>query len=273
LTKEAVDRVLKPKVEGAIVLSDLLVNVNMDFFVLFSSMSSVTSPRGLSDYSAANWFLDAFAGYSNSRTKTHTLTINWPGWKEAGMLADLEVLPNSEKLKEAELKKAILTQDGLNAFARALNSDIQQVIVSPEDLINCLYESGQAQGNVSDSGGGVNAGNAGSVDIGGSVEVDRPTNEIETVVSRIWTDVFGHDHIGIHQQFSQLGGHSLLAMQIVAKARSAYQIDLSLRDFFAAPSIAEFSARIEEKVILEIENLSEAEAQRLVRTSKDAGAS
>jgi acyl carrier protein len=105
------------------------------------------------------------------------------------------------------------------------------------------------------------------------VEVDRPTNEIETVVSRIWTDVFGHDHIGIHQQFSQLGGHSLLAMQIVAKARSAYQIDLSLRDFFAAPSIAEFSARIEEKVILEIENLSETEAQRLVRTSKDGGAS
>jgi acyl transferase domain-containing protein/NAD(P)-dependent dehydrogenase (short-subunit alcohol dehydrogenase family)/acyl carrier protein len=268
LTKETAERVLNPKVEGAIVLSELLKNVNMDFLVLFSSMSSVTAPRGLSDYSAANCFLDAFANYSNSRTKTHTLTINWPGWKEVGMLAELEVLPNSGKLKEAELRKAISTKDGLSAFARSLNSDLQQIIVSPEELADVLHQSEQARDHAKDFRGERNTGNSVPPGIGQSLGVALPTNKIETAVSRIWTDVFGHEHIGIHQQFSELGGHSLIAMQIVAKVRSFYQIDLSLRDFFAAPTIARLSFEVEGRILREIENLSDDEAGRLVQTIK-----
>jgi acyl carrier protein len=96
--------------------------------------------------------------------------------------------------------------------------------------------------------------------------VDHPTNDIETEVARIWIAVFGHKQIGIHQNFSELGGHSLIAMQIVARVRSFYQIDLSLRDFFAAPTIARLSAEVEGRILREIENLSDDEAGRLVQT-------
>ena len=99
-------------------------------------------------------------------------------------------------------------------------------------------------------------------------EGDRPTNEIEAAVAKIWRDVFGHEQIGIHEQFSALGGHSLIAMQIVAKIRSFYQIDLSLNAFFAAPTIARLSSEVEGGILREIEDLSDDEAGRLVQTIK-----
>ncbi len=133
-TKEIAASVLSPKVAGTKVLFDLIRDKPVDFLVLFSSISSITTPYAHSDYSAANWFLDAFASYANSQTKFHTLTINWPVWKEVGIVAKLESLLGAEALKEQALEKAILTKDGLDAFTRALNSDHQQIIVSPEDL-------------------------------------------------------------------------------------------------------------------------------------------
>ena len=100
------------------------------------------------------------------------------------------------------------------------------------------------------------------------MELELPTNEIEATVAGIWSNVFGHENIGIHQQFYALGGHSLIAMQIVAKVRSFYQMDLSLREFFAAPTIAQLSSEIEAKIMREIESLSDDEAGQLVQTIK-----
>jgi acyl carrier protein len=226
-------------------------------------MATVTTPRGLIDYTAANCFLDAFSGYFNFRAKTHTLTINWPGWKEVGMLADLEVLPNSGNVKEEELERAILTADGLNAFARLLNSDLRQVVVSPEGQPDLLRPV-----QASDGTGGIrveqNHGASSQPGNGPSEEIDLPTNEVETTVAGIWAEVLGHGKIGVHQQFSTLGGHSLIAMQIVAKVRATYQIALSLREFFAAPTISQLSAEISAKILREIASLRDDEAARLV---------
>ena len=265
--KEQAQSVLRPKVEGTMVLSELLQNVNADFLVLFSSMASLTTPRGLADYSAANCFLDAFAGYANSRTRTHTLIINWPGWKEVGMLADLEVLPYAGRQKEVELEKAILTSDGLDAFARALGSDLKQVIVSAEDPADAVRQAGRAGDRARGIGGGRDSTAAVPLDGGRGMAVDPPRDEVETAVARIWTDVLGLERIGVHQQFSALGGHSLIAMQIVARIRAGYQVDFSLREFLEGPTIAQLSSRIGAKILREIESLSDEEARRRAQTT------
>ena len=97
-------------------------------------------------------------------------------------------------------------------------------------------------------------------------DADYPANEIEATVAQFWTDVFGHQDIGIHEQFADLGGHSLLAMKIVSKVRTFYEIDLSVREFFAAPTIAQLSFEVEMKIRREIETLSDDEAGRFVQT-------
>ena len=263
-TKETAASVLSPKVTGTLVLFDLLSELDLDFLVLFSSITSIITPYAESDYSAANAFLDAFTYYSNAQKRFHTLTINWPGWKEVGQLAELKALPGVKSWKDEALKKAILTKDGLEAFKRALNSDFTQVIVSPEDLNHLLA---QAQEFI-DGSRYLSLGRDSSNDLlperdrrGGEAQ---PADEVESMVAVIWNEVFGIDRIGIHEEFSSLGGHSLLAMQIVSKIRFLYQIDLTLREFFERPTIAQLSSAIRARIVAEIEGLSDDEAKQLV---------
>jgi acyl carrier protein len=94
--------------------------------------------------------------------------------------------------------------------------------------------------------------------------VDQPTNQVEADLAAIWSDVFGFDQIGIHDDFSRLGGHSLQALQIVSKVRSSYQIGFTLREFFEAPTIAQLSTAVQRRIAAEIDSLTDEEARRLI---------
>ncbi|MEO7331167.1 MAG: condensation domain-containing protein, partial [Minicystis sp.] len=72
-----------------------------------------------------------------------------------------------------------------------------------------------------------------------------PASPIEEVLAGIWGDVFGREGIGAHESFSELGGHSLLAIQIVARARDAFQTTIPLRSLFESPTIAGLAQHIE----------------------------
>jgi acyl transferase domain-containing protein/thioesterase domain-containing protein/acyl carrier protein len=81
-SKESADRVLAPKVQGTLVLQDLLRSSDLDFWLLFSSVSAITPPPGQIDYAAANAFLDAFA---LSETGQPITALNWTLWTDVGM--------------------------------------------------------------------------------------------------------------------------------------------------------------------------------------------
>jgi len=72
-----------------------------------------------------------------------------------------------------------------------------------------------------------------------------PRNPIEEVLSGIWCDVFDRERIGVHDKFAELGGHSLLAIQIIARTREAFQVDIPLRAIFEAPTIAGLAVEVE----------------------------
>ncbi|PYK01940.1 MAG: hypothetical protein DME23_02920 [Verrucomicrobia bacterium] len=263
-TKETAESVLAPKVYGTMILFDLLKKANLDFLILFSSITSVSTPYAECDYSAANSFLDAFTYFANAQKRFHTLTINWPGWKEVGQLTELETLPGVEAWKQAALERAIATEDGLEALKRALNSDLKQVIVSPESLDHLLEQSrvpfdpAMYLSRIQD--GRRTLPRQGSQKDGS----EQPSNEVEAALGEIWSSVFGLERIGIHEHFSHLGGHSLLAMQIVSKIRSLYQIGFTLREFFEAPTIAQLGSVIEARILAEIESLTDDQARQLV---------
>lgn len=85
-TVSAMRRVLAPKLHGTLNL-DALIAEPLDFFVLFSSVSSQLGLPGQVDYTAANAFLDAFAHERAARASGRTLVVNWSAWREVGMAA------------------------------------------------------------------------------------------------------------------------------------------------------------------------------------------
>jgi len=71
-----------------------------------------------------------------------------------------------------------------------------------------------------------------------SVSYQAPATEIERQLYAIWSEVMGRGTIGIHDDFFELGGHSLMATRVVARVRDGLGVELSLRELFAAPTIA-----------------------------------
>jgi len=90
-----------------------------------------------------------------------------------------------------------------------------------------------------------------------------PRTAAEETLAEIWRDVLGVKHVGVSDNFFELGGHSLLVTQVVSRVREAFQVDLPLRRLFERPTIAATAAAIEERLVRQIQDLSEQEVQRL----------
>ncbi len=75
-----------------------------------------------------------------------------------------------------------------------------------------------------------------------------PRTPVEEVLAVIWASVLAVEPIGVEDDFFDLGGHSLLASQVVSRAREVFKVDLDLRSFFGAPTVASFSRVVEDAV-------------------------
>ena len=52
--------------------------------------------------------------------------------------------------------------------------------------------------------------------------------------------------IGVEQNFFELGGHSLLALQVMARIRSIFEVELPVRSLFEEATIAGLAGAVEE---------------------------
>jgi acyl carrier protein len=68
-----------------------------------------------------------------------------------------------------------------------------------------------------------------------------PGTPIEEALVAIWAEVLGVDAPGIHDPFLELGGDSLLAMQVIARVRTRFQMQLPERLLFEAPTVADMA--------------------------------
>ncbi len=117
-TWEKFQKVLNPKVVGAWNLHECSKNIDLDFFVLFSSVASLIGSPGQGNYATANASLDAIAIYRQSMGLTAT-SINWGAWDSSGMAVN-----KNFKRQGIEL---IQPQQGLGKLAELLTTDATQV--------------------------------------------------------------------------------------------------------------------------------------------------
>ncbi|MDJ0790229.1 MAG: SDR family NAD(P)-dependent oxidoreductase, partial [Myxococcota bacterium] len=123
--------VLTPKVEGTYHLDAASADVDLDFFVLFSSVASALGNVGQTDYAAANGFMDGYAADRNAlvaagHRRGRTVSVNWPLWRAGGMAVDEA---SARLLRDATGMVALEADRGLDAFHRSLGSSKGQVLV------------------------------------------------------------------------------------------------------------------------------------------------
>lgn len=123
--------VLMPKLDGTINLDVVTRNENLDFFVCFSSISSIVGDFGSCSYAYANRFMDGFVQYREQLKQQGmrhgiSLSLNWPLWKDGAMALPLEaenVYFKYSGMSSLEIK------DGLAAFENLLAQGINQVAI------------------------------------------------------------------------------------------------------------------------------------------------
>jgi amino acid adenylation domain-containing protein len=75
-----------------------------------------------------------------------------------------------------------------------------------------------------------------------------PRTQTERALAKIWADVLDIQRVGIHDNFFEIGGHSLLFTRMTLRARSRFQVELSMRQLFQSPNIATIARAVEEEL-------------------------
>ncbi len=245
-TLEIASSILAPKVKGTLVLEEVFKNINLDFLILCSSLSSILGGFGQVDYCAANAFLDAYAHYHASKGNQFTASINWDVWQEVGMTVETTVPDDLKQLREENLKKGILPQEGADALSRILQSEQPQIVVSTQEFqtrIEQYYSFNSLEENFAQ----VNLSKPSHSRPNLSDRYVVPRNEIEQTVVNIWQQLFGIEQVGIYDNFFELGGHSLLLTQLLNRLHATFKTDISMSNLFENPTIAGISKLIIDK--------------------------
>jgi amino acid adenylation domain-containing protein len=89
----------------------------------------------------------------------------------------------------------------------------------------------------------------------------EPSTPIEEKLLTMMQELLRDDALGLEDNFFLAGGHSLLGMQLVMRLRAAFGVDLSLRQFFEAPTVERLAVLIETTLIDAIDSMSDEEAE------------
>ncbi|BAY73760.1 beta-ketoacyl synthase [Nostoc linckia NIES-25] len=238
-TPEEAEKILAPKVKGTIVIDTIIKNIELDFFVLVSSNSSIVAEFGQIDYSAANAFLDAYAHCNAGKQNRFITSINWDTWQEVGMAVNTELPERLQELRLENLKQGILPHEGVDVFQRILENTMPQVVISISDLLEVFkhynYNNKTLEIDFFET---VNSSKLKYPRPELSNDYVAPRNKNEQKLVDIWQEVIGIERIGIYDNFFELGGDSLIGIQLIAILNKQFDSNLSVAKLYECPNIS-----------------------------------
>ena len=255
LDRGRMERVLAPKLAGTWNLHRQTAARPLDFFVLFSSLSSVFGHAGQGNYAAANAFLDAMAWYRRA-IGLPALTINW------GHLGEVGYLARRSELGERLVRQGVLSftvRQALGLLEKAMQRRHVQVSVMRVEWSRWrgLGVTGRLSPRFAHLCGPADSGRdrdaAGTVPnreaILAADPVDRP-GLLGSLLHDKLARVLGMspDRLDGDKPLLQLGIDSLMAVELRNWLESELRVDLPIVELMRSPSVSGLAGRLAERL-------------------------
>jgi polyketide synthase 12 len=256
LTPAALEQVLAPKLDAAWHLHELTRELDLQAFVLFSSLAGTLGSPGQCNYAAANTFLDALAARRRAQGLP-AVSLAWGWWEQASeMTGSLRAL-DLARVRRTGLE-AFSVSEGLELFDAALGaSEALTVPVRLDPLaLRAAARAGALPALLADlqaaGSGRARARRAPSANasltarLAGLTEEERRRVALAVVRGEV-AAVLGHDSpeaIDPRRTFKELGFDSLLAVELRNRLNAATGLRLAATLVFDYPSPAALSAHL-----------------------------
>jgi acyl carrier protein len=247
------DRYFRPRLQSLYALEHALQDTALDFCLLFSSLTAILGGVGCAMEAAISTCLDAFVLKKNQTSATPWISVNWDLW---------QTRENEQKFLGTAVARYMMSpEEGGEAFSRIISSQWIRMINSTGSLTNRIQQLELAASD--------QAFHAGSVSAQGvrpevATAYIPPESPVEQKIAEVWQRLLGFEQIGLHDNFFELHGHSLLGMQLLARLRQLFQVNIPLARLFEGPTVAELAQVVEELLLEEIEKLGEEEVRLLI---------
>jgi amino acid adenylation domain-containing protein len=237
-TRNHIAGILRPKIQGALVLDEIWAGGDLDFMVFCSSLISVVGEAEQADCAAANAFLDALARRNFFRNRCFTMSINWDVWDKTD-----GTIPSAT---EGAALDGIRPDEAVEVLRRLLRAKPgPQAIISTRDLA-LVARLKKVDTNEEKSG------TAGRIYARPNLDrpIELPTNATEALLVPIWTEVLGVSPIGIDDDFFDLGGDSLIGLRMTARLEDL-GVHVSIEQLFRHRTVQKLAAAVDQVELAE----------------------
>ncbi|MEU6075142.1 type I polyketide synthase [Micromonospora sp. NPDC047074] len=246
ITPERLARVLAPKVDAAWWLHEATADLDLDLFVLFSSIAGVWGSPGQGAYAAGNAFLDTLAAYRRG-LGLPAVSLAWGMWDVDGMAA---TLGEADRARAAQSGLTPLDAGtGLALFDAALRADRPALVPAVLDvaamraraagglvppMLRTLLGSSVARRQAGKSG----RGDGWAARLAG-LSVEEAREQVGTLVRGLVAQVLGHggaEQVPADRAFRELGFDSLTAVDLRNRVNAATGLRLPSTLVFDYPT-------------------------------------
>jgi acyl carrier protein len=220
----------QPKVYGLYVLAELLADhANLEFCLLFSSLSSILGGLGFVGYSAANAFMDTFAQKHSQTAPTRWISVAWDTWRTR---EDQHAV-----IGRTVAKFEMTPAEGVAAFECILANDVGAHVINSTGDLDARIRQWLTLESLR---GGATAG-AGRSRPDLATAYVAASNDYEQTVTQVWQGLLGIEGIGVHDNFFDLGGNSLILVQMHNRIQKSFGRSIPIAQLFQHSNIRDLA--------------------------------
>jgi acyl carrier protein len=249
---------------------DGVLDAPLDFALLLSSTANLTGGLGLLYDAAAGFYLDAFAAQQRDSDVSGWTSVAWDFYlddtsdrvRSRGIPAERGGPPPAESATCSSLPAfsqpggssdevdplAALQEATLDALFRLLPA--AQLVASPGSVVGFNRLAQHTTQDAAEHREGEDTAPSGGLYPRPqlSTRFVEPRTDTERRIAAVWESMLGVSPVGMDDAFLELGGDSLLAARLVARLREEFALELPVRLFFEASTVAELAREVETRL-------------------------